>query len=210
MSRPALAVALVAFVALAGCSSGGPSRVVAAGTPATVDATALDGTGYERVGTANRTFNTTVGATISGDVKMSAERPVTATTPITTYRRGTDSGPALVLVATAPAVHPIENQPVVRNPLATLSPTALVTYLQSTYAVESLERGENTTVRLLANETAARTYTGTATREGETVPVRATVVSVRDGEEFVTVVSVTPRSAADDERVQQVVAGVTH
>ncbi|QIO22203.1 DUF6517 family protein [Haloarcula sp. JP-L23] len=209
MTRPVVALALVAVVALAGCS-GGPSRVVAAGSPAAVDTAALDGTGYEYVGTTNRTLNTTVQSAISGDVQLDAERPVTATTPIATYRRGTDSGPALLLVATAPAVRPVENQPTVRNPLGTLSTADLVGYLQSTYAVESLTRGENATVRLLGNETVARTDTGVATYDGKSTRVVVTVASVRDGDEFVTVVAVAPRSVADHERVKRVVAGVTH
>jgi len=210
MSRGLLSVALVAAVVLAGCSGGGPTRAVASGSPATVETGALDGTGYEYVDTSNRTVNTTVEATISGDVELNGERPVTATTPVATYRRGTDAGPALVLVAAAPAVNPIENQPVVRDPLATLSTPELLGHLQSTYAVESLDRGENATVRLLGNETTARTYTGEATRGGERVPVTVTVASVRDGEDFVTAVAVEPRSTADRDRVRQVIAGVTH
>ena len=182
----------------------------ASGSPATVETGALDGTGYEYVGTSNQSFNTTVEATISGDVELNSRRPVRATTPISTYRRGTGAGPALVLVATAPAVAPIETQPVVRNPLATLSTPALLAHLQSVYTVESLSRGENTTVRLLGTETTARTDTGTATHEGEQVPVTVTVASVRDGEEFVTVGAIGPRSTADRDRVRQVVAGLTH
>ena len=59
MSRRVLSVTLVAAVVLAGCSAGGPSRVVASGSPATVETGALDGTGYEYVGTSNQSFNTT-------------------------------------------------------------------------------------------------------------------------------------------------------
>ena len=73
--------------------------------------------------------------------------------------------------------------------------------LRSTYALERVDRGENATVRLLGSETMARTYTGAATRGGESVPVTVTVASVRDGEEFVTVVAVEPRSTAGRDRV---------
>ncbi|WP_276271173.1 DUF6517 family protein [Haloarcula litorea] len=208
MNRRALAVVLLA-VAVAGCS-GGPSRAVASGSPATVQAGTLDGTGYEHAGTENRTLNTTVSATISGDVEMSADRPVTATTPVATYRRTTDAGPALILVATAPAVRPIENQPLVRNPLTTLTPGALVGYLQSTYAVDSLSDGENTTVELLGNETTAETFEGTGTLSGESVAVRVTTASVRDGDEFVTVAAVHPASIEERARVRQLLAGVEH
>lgn len=210
MTRSTLALVVVAAVVLAGCSGGGPSRVVAAGSPATVDDGALSAAGYEPAGTTSPTLNTTVEATISGDVELNGQRPVTATTPVATYRRGTAAGPALVAVAAAPAVRPIENQPVVRNPLGTLSTAELVAYLQSTYALDRLDRTGNATVRLLGNETAAPTYTGTGTRDGESVPVVVTVATVRDGEEFVTVVTVEPQSTADRDRVRQLLAGVTH
>ena len=205
MKRGAL-FALVALVALAGCSSGGPSRVVESGTAATVDGSTLDATGYEHTGTTEQTLNTTVGASISGDVEMDADRPVTATIPVAGYRTDTADGTALFLVAATPAVRPIENQPVVRDPLATLAPAARANFLQSTYTVESLTQGENVTGQLLGNETAARSYAGTA----DGTPVTVRIASVRDGSEFVTVVAVTPSPAADAERFQQLVAGVTH
>lgn len=205
MRRTAL-LALVALVVLAGCSSGGPSRVVDSGTAATVDGGTLDATGYEHTGTTNRTLNTTVSATISGDVELNGEREVTATIPVANYRDDTADGTALFLVAATPAVRPIENQPVVRDPLATLDSAERVNFLQSAYAVDSLTRGENVTVQFLGNETAARSYEGTA----DSAPVTVRIASVRDGSEFVTVVSVTPSSSADAERFQQLVAGVTH
>lgn len=205
MRRTAL-LALVALVALAGCSSGGPSRVVESGTAATVDESALDGTGYEHTGTTERTLNTTVGTTISGDVELNGEREVTATIPVAGYRNDTADGTGLFLVAATPAVRPIENQPVVRDPLATLAPAARANFVQSEYAVDSLTRGENVTVQLLGNETAARSYAGTV----DGTPVTVRTASVRDGSEFVTVVAVTPSSSADAERFQQLVAGVTH
>ena len=205
MRRVAL-LALVALVALAGCSSGGPSRVVDSGTAATVDEAALESTGYEHTGTTERTLNTTVGASISGDVEMDADRPVTATIPVASYRTDTADGTAVFLVAATPAVRPVENQPVVRDPLATLAPAARANFVQSTYTVDSLTQGENVTVQVLGNETAARSYEGTA--DGSPVSVR--IASVRDGSEFVTVVSVAPSSSADAERFQRLVAGVTH
>ena len=205
MNRIAL-LALVALVVLAGCSSGGPSRVVDSGTAATVDGSTLGATGYEHTGTTEQTLNTTVGASISGDVQMDADRPVTATVPVAGYRNDTADGPALFLVAATPAVRPIENQPVVRDPLATLEPAARTNFLQSTYTVASLTGGENVTVQFLGNETAARSYEGTA--DGTSVTV--SIASARDGSEFVTVVAVTPSSSADTGRFQRLVAGVTH
>lgn len=204
--RHTVLIAVVVLVALAGCSSGGPSRAVDSGTAASVDAATLEATGYEHTGTENRSFNTTVSATISGDVELNGERDVTATVPVASYRTETGDGPALFLVAASPAVRPIENQPVVRDPLATLDPAARTTFVQSTYAVESLTQGPNVTATLLGNGTAARSYEGTAERGRLTVRI----ASVRDGEEFVTVVAVTPVSASDEERFRRLVAGVTH
>jgi hypothetical protein len=203
MSR-ALVVAVVVLAALAGCSGGGPSRAVDSGTAASVEGPALDATGYEHTGTDDRTLNTTVGASISGDVELDAERPVTATIPVASYRRETTAGPALFLVAASPAVRPIETQPVARDPLATVGPAARTNRLQSTYTVSSLSRGENVSATVLGNETAARTYTASAA-QGE-VTVR--IASVRDDDEFVTVVAVTP--VADEERFQRLGSGVTH
>ena len=203
------ALALAGALVLAGCG-GASDRVVASGSPAAVEDAALEATGYERVSRTNRTLNTTLRATISGDVEMNAQRSVTATTPIATYRRATDAGPALFVVATAPAVRPIENQPVVRNPLVTEGTTHLVGYVQSTYAVESLERRSTRTVTVFGNETTARTSTGPATRDGAAVSLRVVVAAVRHDGEFVTAVAVGPRVTLDRDRVRRLLAGVTH
>lgn len=203
-------VLLAGTLVLAGCGASSSGPVVASGTPAAVDAQVLESMGYERVGTTNRTLNTTVRATISGDVEMNAQREVRATTPLATYRRSTASGPALFVVATAPAVRPIENQPVVRNPLTADGTGALVAYVQSTYAVESLTRGPTRNVTMLDNETAARVSTGEGVRDGQRVPLRITVASVLDDDEFVTVVAVASRSTAERERVQRLAGGIVH
>ena len=205
MNRTVL-LTIAVFVALAGCSSGGPTRAIDAGTAASVDDSALEATGYEHTGTDERTLNTTVSATISGDVELNGEREVTATVPVASYRTETADGPALFLVAASPAVRPIENQPVVRDPLATLDPAERATFLQSTYAVDSPTQGETVTATLLGNETAARTYTASS-GQGDVI---VTVASVRDGEEFVTVVAVSPSAAVDEERFQRLVGAVTH
>ena len=204
VTRP-LALALVVLVALAGCSGGGTDRVVASGSEATVSSSALATTGYEPAGTTTKTLNATVEATVSGDVELNAEQPVTATIPVATYRTNTSSGTAVFSVAASPAVRPIENQPLVRDPLATLSPTDRTNFLQSTYAVDSLSEQANETVRLLGNDTVAVRYAGESDRGSVTV----TIASVRDGDEFVTVVAVAPRSAASSERFQQLLDGVT-
>ncbi len=200
-----LLLGVVVLVALAGCSSGGPSRAVDSGTAASVDSDTLEVTGYEPAGTENRTLNTTVSATISGDVELNGEREVTATIPVARYRTETAEGPALFLVAASPAVRPIENQPVVRDPLATLDTAERANFLQATYAVSSTSRGENVTATLLGNETDARTYAASSGQGDVTV----SIASVRDGEEFVTVVAITPPAAANEERFQRLVAGVT-
>ena len=210
MARRLAVLALAVCVLLAGCGGGGDERVVASASPATVDASALEATGYERVAATNRTLNTTVRASISGDVKLNAEQPVSVTTPLWTYRRATEAGPAVVVVAAAPAVRPIENQPVVKNPLLADGTLRLVTGVQSAYDVESLAERANNTVTLLGNETAAPTHVGPATHNGQSVDVRVTVATVRDGEDFVTVVAVAPTRVDEGERFQRLLDGVTH
>lgn len=201
----ALVIALVVLVALAGCSGGGSDRIVDSGTETTVSPSALDATDYERVGTTTKTLNATVKATVSGDVELDADQPVTANIPVTIYRTDTDCGTAVFSVAASPAVRPIENQPIRRDPLATRSPTERTNLLQSTYTVESPSERANETVRLLGNDTVAVSYAAESDRGTVTV----TITSVRDGEEFVTVVAVAPRSEADSERFQRLLDGVT-
>jgi hypothetical protein len=196
---------LVILVLAAGCS-GGSNRIVASGTAATIQDASLAATGYERIRAMNRTRNATVSASISGDVELKATRDVTATTPIRLYKRATGSGPALVAVVSSPAIQPIKNQPIFRNPLPN-TPTKIVAYVQSRYHVSSLEQTGNATVTLLGNTTGFRTYTGT-TRNG--TDVRVHIASVRDGNDFVTVVVIHPARVNERERVTKLLHGVKH
>jgi hypothetical protein len=199
---------LVILVLSAGCFSNGngTDRIVASGTPATIQDASLAETGYERIEATNRTRNTTVSASISGDVELRATRDVTATTPIRLYKRTTGSGSALVAVVSSPAIQPIENQPIYRNPLPN-SPTQLVSYVQSKYHIDSLKQTKNTTITLLGNKTGFRTYAGT-TRNG--TDVRVHIASVRDGNDFVTVIAIHPASVHDRARLMKLLRAVKH
>jgi hypothetical protein len=196
---------LVILVLAAGCS-GGSNRIVASGTPATIQEDVLAATGYERIGAMNRTRNTTVSASVSGDVKLKATRDVSATTPIRLYKRTTGSGPAIVAVVSSPAIQPIEDQPIYRNPLPN-TPAKTVSYVQSKYHVSDFEQIGNATVTLLGNKTGFRTYTGT-TRNG--TDVRVHIASVRDGNDFVTVIAIHPTGVDEQARVRKLLHSVKH
>jgi hypothetical protein len=62
---------------------------------------------------------------------------------------------------------------------------------------------------LLGNKTTLVTYTGMAIREGTIVEVTIHIASVKDGDEYVTVVS-TARSGSTVERVLRLIHTVKH
>lgn len=213
------ALVLVVLLVLAGCSSGSGPISAGASAPATVDSAALDAAGYQQAETRNVTFNTTVRASISGDVEMSSTRDVTAEMRITEYSREIDVGPASVSVVSSPAVHPIEDQSPTRDPFATLSTERQVTLGQRTYAnLSEFTLVENGTVTLLGNETDLLVYEASGVPESEASgnqdanSVRLTVylASVQDGDDYVSIVAVVPRDADEQERVIQLMEAVGH
>lgn len=198
---------LASLVVLAGCG-GGSGPIVAEASPAAVDSAALSETGYERVAARELTLEVTVTASVSGDVELQATRDVEATTPVRVYRRDTDAGPAVVSVTSAPAVRPVENQPVARDPLAALSPTDRLAHVQDVYDVsEVAEPAAGRNVTLLGTETTLRVAEATA---ADGTSLRVFVATVRHGDDFVTVAALVPRQVADAERerVLALLAGV--
>lgn len=197
-----LTLALV--LVLAGCAGGGGGEATtdapplrATATPATVSPAALDDTGYAERRADTPRLNTTITATIEGDVTLRTTRDVSVTTARRVYARSTADGPAVVALYTVPGVQPFENADLVKNPADALSTAALVTRAQPVYAdVRDLSQVGERTVSLLGNETTLTRYRATATQNGtRTVTVAVAVATVAHGDDYVTVVAVTPRSA---------------
>jgi|GEM_PF-6168650 len=191
---------LVVVVVAAGCL-GGSGPMVVSGSPASIDDGALANAGFERVAAANHTLNTTVHASVSGDVQLNADRAVSATTPVAVYR----GGDSVVAVVSTPAIKPIENQPIYRDPLATLDVASQVNYAQSTYEVADLQATGSLNRTVLGNETTVRTYAGSA--GGTDVTVR--VARVRHHGDFVTVIAVEP-AGADGGELDALLDGLEH
>lgn len=203
-----LAVAGAALLlVLAGCSGGTPS-VEASGSPTWVAEDAVADTAFERVGATNRTLNATVTATVQGDVEGRESVDVTATVPVATYRRSGDP-PSVLAVASSPVVEVLENPLRTADPLATLSPPALVAFVQSTYAEpERLEHAGNRTVKMLGEEATVATYRGSATGDGATVEVVVEIARLQAGGSVVTVVAVRPASSAAHDAIETLLRSV--
>lgn len=209
-SRPALSVCLALLVVLAGCGGGeddGP--IVAEASPAAVEATALAATGYERVDRSNRTTNTTLTASVQGDVTIASTFDVRATTSRVVYERAVAGGTAAVGVLGVPGVRPAEAIREPRNPFGDRGPATLATNA-TTYTARDARQTGTATVRLLGNETTIRRYAATGERDGGSLPVTVGVATVRHDGEFVGVVAVVPREADERERVARLTEGVRH
>ncbi len=211
-SRVALSVCLALLVVLAGCGGGeeqdqGP--VVAEASPATVEATTLAATGYERVDRSNRTTNTTLTVSVQGDVTITSTFDVRATTSRVVYERAVAGGTAAVGVLGVPGVRPAEAIREPRNPFGDRGPATLATNA-TTYTARDARQTGTATVRLLGVETTIRRYAATGERDGETLPVTVGVATVRHDGAFVSVVAVVPREADERERVARLAEGVRH
>ena len=206
--RPALAlaVALVLTLTLAGCSAGPQNRrVTASGSPAALSAGTLDETGLSEFDATNRTLETRVEATLSGDVSVQAVVEANVTTPVREYRRADG---VVVGVVSTPAVQPVENRSEYRDPLAELPTGEQVDHVQSRYDVADVGEGEQVgNVTLLGRETPLRRFEAAASG----VAVTVYLTRARDGDDFVTVVVVVPvGSGLDVDGVGGVVGGVEH
>jgi hypothetical protein len=208
-------LALAAAVVVAGCAGAGGGDATP-GPPLAGTATAAelaDGvrseTGFAETGRTTRQLNTTVSATIQGDVELRTTRRVNVTTVSVAYERGGSGGsPVAFGTYSVPGVEPFERADLVKNPAEGLSPAELATRAQDTYTVtETTERG-TTTLTLLGNETTAARYAATATRGGEQVAVVVTVATVRHAGDYVTAAVVAPEGAAVE--TARLFGGVTH
>jgi len=203
MVRPAAVVALAALVALAGCGGGGaPDTVEAAATPAAVPADAAAAAGYEATATTERRLNATVTAELEGDISVTERVDVRATVPVTTYRR-TD-GPGTAAVAASPLVQVVENPPVARDPLATLSTGELVALLFDRSV--DVERTNERTVPALDGEATLAVHEGT---DADGAAVLVWVVRAEREDAVVTVVGVAP-AGSDPAAFEALVAAAEH
>lgn len=203
--RTSLALALCALVALAGCSAGAESTPVAAsGSTVELPEGSVAEAGYDHTGTTEKRINATLRAELEGDISVTEVVDVRATVPVARYRRSTSDGPAVVAVASSPSVQLVENPPITRDPLSTLSPTALARFVQSTYpldvvsdAAESEVTVGGESVRLLTYDARLnRSASGTAASTPplpDDAPLTVRVVCVDRSDDVLTVVSVTPR-----------------
>lgn len=200
--RSVFVASVVLLAALTGCSAGPQNRqVTGSGTPATLSAATVDEAGLSEARAANQTLSTRVEETVSGDVSVRAVVDVDVTTPVREYR---GEGVAVGVVST-PAVQPVEGRGAFRDPLTELTPAEQAAHAQSAYSVTDLGEGERVrNVTLLGTETPLHRFEGTA--DGEAVSVYLT--RARDGDDFVTVVVVTPAGRNVD--VAGVVRGVEH
>jgi hypothetical protein len=198
-----LFVCCVVLLVVAGCV-GGPQnrRVTGTGTPATLSGATQEATGLTLEREANETLETRVETTLSGDVSVRSVVEVNVTTPVREYRR--DDGVVVGVVST-PAVRPVENRPVYRDPLAERSTGEQADYAQSRYGVAAVGAGERVrNVTLLGNETPLERFDAAARGE----PVTVSLTRGRDGDDFVTLVVVAP--VGRDVDVARIAAGVEH
>ncbi|WP_435063399.1 DUF6517 family protein [Halobaculum sp. EA56] len=208
-TRTVALLAVVAAVVLAGCggSGSGPDPAVVDGSPAALPADAASEAGYEPAGATNRTVNTTVTLSISGDVQLDVTREVSATVPVRRYVRSTDGGPARLALAAVPPVRPVPDRPEVRNPVAT-TPGRLVRFLggDPSLAGASFEHVANATVTLLGTETTLRVYATTA--DGR--DYRVAVATVRHDGDAVSAVAAWPAGVDERGRLADLLSAVEH
>lgn len=210
MRRRVLELGLVLVVVLAGCGGGsGPSAedrplLTGTATAAELDPPTRTETGFDETDRDRSQVNTTISATIQGDVELRTTRRVSVTTVSVAYRRET----AAFGTYSVPAVQPFERADLVKNPVEGADPATLVTRAQRTYAVSELSESRTTTVTLLGTETTATRYTGAATHDEESVQVRVVVATVRHDGDYVTAVTVTPEG--ESVPVARLFGGVTH
>ncbi|MFB6255841.1 MAG: DUF6517 family protein [Haloplanus sp.] len=189
-------VSVVLVFVLAGCAGGGGGATAtpepplrAAAAPATLDAT-----GYAERRADSPPLNATITARIEGDVTLQTTREVRATTARRVYARSTPDGPVVVGLYAVPSVKPFENADLRKNPAAGLSTAAILGRSQSVYTdVRDRSTTGERSVTVLGTEATLTRYRAVATVNGTDRRVSAAVVTVAHGDDYVTVVVMTPR-----------------
>ncbi|MFB6095527.1 MAG: DUF6517 family protein [Halodesulfurarchaeum sp.] len=216
MRSPRVAfAAVVILVVLSGCSGGPGSKppIEASAAAAGLSSQTISAGGFTRITARSERLNTSLSASIQGDVALQSVREVRATTTIRVYRGGASAEPVVVIVYTVPSVTLFpESARVVRNPAVPMSVGPLADRLQSIYTMGNLTTVEGPSVRLLGNGTIATVGEGTATVNGTSVDVSVRMVTVRHERDFVTVIHLVPQGAESDSApsFQRVLAGVVH
>jgi hypothetical protein len=216
MRRHALwSLVVLLSVVLAGCGGTGGGGtptppLTGTATPAELSAATRAETGFTETTRTTARLNTTISATIQGDVELRTTRGVSVTTASVAYRRESESPSAAFGTYSVPAVEPFERADLVKNPAEGLSTAALATRAQRTYEVTETTEVGTETVTLFGNETTATRAEATGTREGETVDVVVTVATVRHGGDYVAAVAVVPASEAESTPTARLFDGVTH
>lgn len=206
------AALVVVLVFTAGCTGGGNGDpIVADADPASVEAAALESAGYQEHRNGSTVLNTTVHASVSGDVELEATKDVEATLRVAEYRTEGAPPTPTALVLSSPAVRPIENVNESVDPVRSVSLSKLLAVTQDQYAgVENVSQVDERSIGLLGEETTLRTYRATASVDGAPVAVRLHVATVRDGADYVTVIGIAPEDASDRDRVRRLAEGVVH
>ena len=208
-----LSVALVVvLVFTAGCTGGGSDDpIVAEAEPASVEAAALEDTGYQQHRNGSAVLNTTVHASVSGDVELEATKDVEATLRVAEYRAADAPPTPSALVVSSPAVQPIENVNESVDPARSVSLAKLLAVTQDQYAgVVNVSKVDERSIGLLGEGTTLRSYRATASVDGDAVAVRLHVATVRDGADYVTVIGIAPEDASDRDRIRRLAEGVVH
>lgn len=215
MGRHVMLLVVLLSVVVAGCGgSGGASDGTArppltgTGTPAELTDGTQRETGFEETTRTTGRLNTTVSATIQGDVELRTTRRANVTTASVAYARAGDGPPAVFATYSVPAVEPFARADLTKNPAGGLSVATLAGRAQQTYTVTDVTETGTGTTTMLGNETTVTRYEATATRDGETVSVVVTVATVQHEGDYVTALVLVPTSASAPEA--SLFGGVTH
>ena len=176
-------------------------------SPATVEKSALDETGYELEREYERTVNRTIDD--SGE-----RREVEAVNEVTEYRRTLNLGPlgeresGLFATVSTPAVE-VDGQAL--NPVAEMNTTELVEWLQEEYDRVSVDEVvDSRTVETLGEEMNVSKFEGAAVVGGQEVDVFLHVGKVRHGDDYVVVVGVYPKVLGGEKRVVAMIEALEH
>lgn len=211
-----LALVLAVAVALAGCGGTGDDGtprppLTGTATAAELSPEIRNETGFTERAYTTGHLNTTISATVQGDVELRTTRRVNVTTVSVAYDRAEGEGPPVAFgTYSVPAVRPFQRADLTKNPAAGLSPAELATRSQHTYEISETSETGRATLTLLGTETRATRYAASATRDGERVAVVVTVATVAHGGDHVTAVVVAPEVERDSVPAATLFDGVTH
>jgi len=203
---------LVTLVVLAGCSAGPgdrtPEPIEAEASAATVPDSAVSAADFAESGREEVAVNRSGTLSISGDVEMDLGYQIRGTGWRSTYS-STDGKTVFGLFA-VPLAEP-ERVDAQIDPLGDRSLSDIVAAAQTTYSDPGeLERVQNRTASVLGSETTVQQFSGTATRDGETVEVTVYVASVDHEGDRIRAVAVTPRGADDWNELRSLFENTTH